>query len=265
MKKDEEDIKVNKRSTDKVYFESALIQNISDGIDFLRDESKEILKELDLNGIDDFDLEEFSKDTIDQIDDIVDDMSKFKSEIINSEDFPEPLKKSYRETQMYLNRDEDYVRRAKRKFGKLKSDGLVDFYKTNIRVIELCSKAIDVNKLNFDAYYLKGLALINLEEYDGAIEEFINALSVKDDVDVWLAIANANRLNYEFGDAISVYDKILNDDENSFEAIKGKAYTYFDWEKYDESNELFEKANSIQYLDEESMKTWGICIKKLNK
>ena len=41
MKKEDEDIKVNRRKTDKVYFESTFIQQISDGIDFLRDESKE--------------------------------------------------------------------------------------------------------------------------------------------------------------------------------------------------------------------------------
>ncbi|MBQ2637216.1 MAG: tetratricopeptide repeat protein [Methanobrevibacter sp.] len=263
MKKDAEDIKVNKRKNDKVYFESTLIQNISDGIDFLRDESREILKELDLNGIDEFDLEEFGRDTLDQIDDIVDDMSKFKSEIINSDDFPHSVKKSYRDTQMFLNRDEDYVRRARRKFNKLESDEIVDFYKTNIRVIELCSKAIEVNNTNFDAYYLKGQALVNLEEYDDAIDEFINALSVEDNTEVWLAIANANRLNYEFGDAISVYDKILSDDENSFEALKGKAYTYFDWGEYKYADEFFKKANSIEYLDEESMRTWGESLEKL--
>ena len=209
-------------------------------------------------------LEEFSKDTIDQIDDIVDDMSKFKSEIINSEDFPSEIKKQYRNAQMFLNRDEDYIRRAKRKLDKLESEDKIDFYKTNVRVIELCDKASKVNKSNFDAYYLKGVALVNLEEYDDGIEEFINALSIKDDVEVWLAIANANRLNYEFEDAISVYDKVLDIKEDSYDALKGKAYTYFDWENYEKSNEFFEKANSKVYLDEESMKTWGECLEKLN-
>ena len=42
-----DDIKVNRRSADKIRFESPLIQSISDGVDFLRDESREILKELD--------------------------------------------------------------------------------------------------------------------------------------------------------------------------------------------------------------------------
>ena len=43
--KDDEDIKVNKRSGDKVYFESPLVQSIYDKIDFLREESKVILEE----------------------------------------------------------------------------------------------------------------------------------------------------------------------------------------------------------------------------
>ena len=60
MKKsnDAEDIKVNKRSSDKVYFESILLQRISDRIDFLRDESKEILQDLDLNRFEDVDVSE---------------------------------------------------------------------------------------------------------------------------------------------------------------------------------------------------------------
>ena len=44
-KSDWEDIGVNERSTDKVFFESSLLQNISDSIDFLKDETNEIFKE----------------------------------------------------------------------------------------------------------------------------------------------------------------------------------------------------------------------------
>ena len=88
-------------------------------------------------------------------------------------------------------------------------------------------------------------------------------MSIEDNIEVWLAIANANRLNYEFGDAISVYDKILNEDKDSFEALKGKAYTYFDWEDFKKADEFFKKANSIEYLDEESMRTWGESLEKL--
>ena len=58
--KDWDDIKVNKRSTDKIYFETPFIQSISDGIDFLRGEAKELLNELDSTEfkqkIDKFDL-----------------------------------------------------------------------------------------------------------------------------------------------------------------------------------------------------------------
>ena len=51
--KDWDDIEVNKRSTDKVFFESTILQQISDSIDFIRDESKEILSELDYDGFED--------------------------------------------------------------------------------------------------------------------------------------------------------------------------------------------------------------------
>ena len=89
-KSDWEDIEVNERSTDKVFFESSLLQNISDSIDFLKDETTEIFKELDSTEfkqrIDEFDLEEFSENTINQIDDIIDDISQLKDEIVGSQD-----------------------------------------------------------------------------------------------------------------------------------------------------------------------------------
>ncbi|MBQ6099369.1 MAG: tetratricopeptide repeat protein [Methanobrevibacter sp.] len=259
--KDWDDIEVNRRSDDKIYFESNLIQQISDGIDFLRDESKEVLKEIDLeNKIDEMELEEFAEDTINQIDDIFDDISRFKSSIISSDDLPENVKRSYRETQSYLNRDADYVRRARRKLDKLQSDSMVDHYKTNVRVIELADKAIDVNSENFDAYYLKGQALANLEEYDGAIEEFINCLVIRDDVEVWLAIADTNRLNEEYNDAINVYDSILDKNDSCPQALIGKAYTYYDWQKFAKADEFFKQADSIEPLDDESKKMWDDCL-----
>ena len=52
--------------------------------------------------------------------------------------------------------------------------------------------------------------------------EFINALSIKNDIEVWLSIAKVNRLNGDLDDAINVYDKVLSMDKNSFEAFKGK-------------------------------------------
>ena len=265
---DEEEIKVNRRSTDKVYFESTFIQSISDKIDFLREESKVILEEIDSTEfkqrLDEFDLEEFSEDTINQLDDVYDDISRFKDDVINTQDIPDNVKKHYRITQMYLDRDDDYVRRAKRKLARLDSNNSADSYEINMRVIELCDKAIYINEYNFDAYFLKAQTLVNLEKYDEAIEEFINALSIKDDIDVWLAIAKVNRLNGDLDDSINVYDKVLSKDKNSFEAFKGKAYTYFDLKNYEKANYFFKKANSIRPLDESSEKIWSICKEKLN-
>ena len=264
MKKDEDDIEVNKRRTDKLYFESILLQRISDTIDFVKGEGKEILDELDAVEFEEFDLKEFGEYTIDQIDDLLDDVSKIKSEFVNSDEVPEFIKESSKNARMALNRDETYIRRAKRKLDKAGSGELVDSYKANVRVIELCDKAIEVNKSNFDAYYLKGLALTNLKEYDEAIDVLINALHVDNNAKAWLAIADVNRLTKEFDDAIDVYDKVLTMEEDSFEALKGKACTYFDMENYEKSNEFFKKASSIGFLDEKSKEKWDICLEKLN-
>ena len=264
MDDDWDDIKVNRRKGKKVRFESNLLQQISDGIDFLRDESKDILKGLDSTefkqNIDSFDIEEFGENTLNQISDIADDLSQFKSEVFNSDDVPDFVKESSLNAKRALNKDADYVRRAKRRLDKAESDELVDVYKTNLRAIELCDKAIEVNPSNNEAYYLKGLAFVNIEEYDEAIEEFINSLALKDSPDIRLDIANANRLNGEFNDAINVYDSVA--DIREFESLKGKAVTYYDWQKYGQAQMFFKKASAIKPLDDESKKIWDECLNK---
>jgi tetratricopeptide (TPR) repeat protein len=264
MDDDWEEIKVNRRKGDKVRFESPLFQQISDGIDYLRDESKEILRGLDSTefkqNIDEFDLDEFGENTLNQISDIADDLSQFKSELFNSDDVPDFVKESSINAKRALNKDADYVRRARRRLDRIESDELVDVYKTNLRVIVLCDKAVEVNSKNREAYYLKGLALVNLEKYDEAIEEFINSLALEDDPDVRLKIADSNRLNREFNDAISVYNSVS--DVKEFEALTGKAYTYYDWQKYGQANMHFKKAASIEELDDESKKIWDECKQK---
>ena len=262
---DWDDIEVNKRRTDKVFFESTLIQQVSDGIDFLRRESKEILTEIDKKGINDLDLENFSKKTLNQIDDIVDDMAEFKSGIINEDDVPEFVKDSTKNAKVALNSDQTYVRRAKRRLARLKSDEDGEYYKVNLRVISLCSKAIDVNDSNYEAYYLKGRALINVGNYDDAIEELIKSLTIKTDfIDSWLLIGEANRLNLDFEDAISVYDRVLQDYEDSSDALKGKAMVYFDMGEYQNADEFFKKADSIDKLDDETRKIWDEVKDNLN-
>ena len=100
MKKDWEDIKVSRRTGDKVHFESTFLQNISDSIDFLKQEADIILKDLDSSELkqqfDDIDLEEFSEDAVNQIDDVVCDLSEFKDEVVNSREDLEFLKDSSR-------------------------------------------------------------------------------------------------------------------------------------------------------------------------
>ena len=84
----------------------------------------------------------------------------------------------------------------------------------------------------------------------------------EDFIDARLAIANANRLNGDFNDAINVYDSVLKIEDESFEAFKGKAYTYYDWEKYGQASIFFEKASLITPLDEESVRIWDECLEK---
>lgn len=263
MTDDKEDIKVNRRKGDKVNFESTLLQQIYDGIDFIRTESKEILSELDIQGIDEKVLEEFGEDTLDQISDISDGLSDIKADLIGDEDIPDFIKDSSINAKKALNRDIDYVRRARRRLERLGSGELDDVYKTNARVITLCDKAIEVNRLNHEAYYFKGLALVNLEKYDDAIDEFISCLALDENyVDAKLAIANVNRLNKDYDDALDVYDSILKSGEKSFEATKGKAYTYFDCEEFQKADEEFQKANALSSLDDESKKLWDECRNK---
>ncbi len=265
MKKsnDGDDIKVNKRKNDKVYFESNLLQQISDGIDFLRDESKEILSELDIKGFEDRDIREFGETTLDQISDIADDLSQFKSEIVDSDDFPKIIKDYSLDAKKALNRDGDYVRRAQRRLDKQDSDEMVSFYKTNVRIMELCDKAIEVNPSNAEAYYLKGRALVNLDKYSQAIDEYVNSLAIEDDNKVWIAIGNANTLNGDYEDAINVYDSVLEKNENSFDAIKGKALAYYASGDYSKANVEFKKASAIDSLDSNSKELWDECLENI--
>ncbi len=258
MSKEWEDIKVNRRKKDRVVFESPLVQSIYDGVGHLKEETTEILKEMDTTEfrqrVDDFEIEEFGEIAMNHITDFADDLSRFKDNFIDRDDMPDIVMQTSRDAKVALNRDEDYIRRAKRRLDRLKSSELIDIYKTNIRVIELCDKAIAVNEENFEPYYLKGIALVNLQEYDAAIEQFINSLVYTDTVDARLAIANANRLNRDFNDAISVYNSVLAVDP--YEALKGKAYVYYDWLKYGQANQCFRQASELHELDEESQKIW---------
>lgn len=262
-KSDWEDVDVNERSTDKVFFESSLLQNISDSIDFLKAETTEILNELDSTEfkqkIDEFDLEEFSENTINQIDDIFDEISQFKDEVIESQDLPDDVKEFSRNTKAYLNRDVIYVKKARR---RLESG---DSYYSNNRAIELCDKAIYINEFNSDAYYYKGKALLNLKKYDQAIDQFINVLALdSDDLDARLAIADANRLNGDLEDALDVYNSVLKIDSESYEALKGKALVYADLKEYKKACDLFKMADFFDPVNDDARDVWELCLDKLD-
>ena len=270
--KQEEDIDVNRRDSQEILFESEKIQTLYNQIDFFRNESGKLIDKFESSDlkkdIDELDVDEYGQRAFDYVCDVIDDVSKKAEENISFEDIPDFVEDYALNTKRALNRDSDYIRKAKRKLAMLNSDKKsVDEIKINLRVVELCDKAIEVNKLNSDAYYLKGLALINLEKYDEGIEELITCMALSEDTnEIRLEIANANRLSGEYEDAISVYDSILERDEKSYDALRGKAFTYFDWEKYELCDEFFEKANKlVRYMDDDSLYRWIICYNKLEE
>lgn len=263
---DDDEIKVNRRRPDRIVVESPFVQRIFDGIDFLRDETKDFMEDVGSELFDDFDKEEFHEEASIQKEKILDQLAELKSTIVDMDDFPEFVNDSTRSVKYALNRDADYVKKAKRRYERLNSDyDLVRSYKSNIRIIELCDKAIDVNKRNWEAYYLKGLALINLEEYEVAIKELTSCIALNEDnLDPWLHIGNANRLNKKYEDAIEVYNHVLEKDENSSKALKGLGYTYFDCGNYQKADEFFRKSCAIEKLDKDSLRIWKECLDHIN-
>ena len=79
-----------------------------------------------------------------------------------------------------------------------------------------------------------------------------------------MEIANANRLNKEYEDAIDVYTHVLKKDEDSSKVFKGMAITYYDCGNYKKADEFFQKADSIETLDYESKEIWDECLEKLD-
>ncbi|SDA43455.1 tetratricopeptide repeat protein [Methanobrevibacter millerae] len=160
-------------------------------------------------------------------------------------------------SQRALNRDATYVSRARI---KLENSG------DNNRIIRLCNKAILINDRNWEAYHIKGKALINLGRYDEGIEELISSLALKDDnLEARCYIAKAYYLKGDTGYSIKVYDSILNVDDKHPGALKGKALIFFDQENYYEANKYFERANNVTCLSRKLLNKWDVCTKKLKE
>ncbi|MBR0370846.1 MAG: tetratricopeptide repeat protein [Methanobrevibacter sp.] len=207
-----------KRPEDTEFFVESIFNQLAEDLDQIKNNALDMLDEMD-------------------IEDAIDDFS------INS-------KKA-------LNRDADYINRARK---KLNNSGEEE------RVIYLCKKALLIDDLNWEAYYLKGRALINLKRYDEAINDLINSLALNDDnIDARLYIAKAAHLNGDFNYALQVYDSVLNIDEKSFEALNGKALVYFDKKDFLEADKFFKKACKISVLPEDSKIKWNFAAAKLKE
>ena len=186
------------------------------------------------------DIEELKEDAIGilrnfDIDDIIDDFSK--------------------NSKRALNRDAIYINRARKKLG---SD--------DKRALELCNRALIVNEFNWEAYYIKARALINLKRYDEAIEDLISSLALNENhLESRLYIAEAYNLKGDWKYALKVYDSILNIDGKYFEALTGKALIYFEHDDYFEARSYFEKANDVCELNSDMKSKWNFCDKKMKE
>ena len=252
-----EEVKVNRKEEDKVVFESTVIQSIYDKFDGIRDGSSDILREIDSSDLK-ANIDELREYAFDHMEDVSDDISLLKDEIVDIDAFPETIRYTSREIKIGLNRDEDYIRKAKRRLYRSKKQ-YTNSYNLNMRAIGLCDKAIDLNPKNAEAYYLKGMAYVNLDDYVEAIDCFKYSLSLDNNIETKLKIAAVYRLNEQPIDAIAVYQIILDEDEDCFDAVKGQADAYFYLKIYDKSAEFYEKADSMGHLDSQSRTKWEIC------
>ena len=203
------------------------------------------------------DTEYFVESVLNQFLDDMDQLKNNAIEFIDEMDIDDVLDDFSRNSKKALNKDVDYVRRARKKLEH--SEG-------NRRVISLCNKALFVDEFNWEAYYLKGRALINLGRYDEAIEELINSLALNEDnIDARQYIAKAYALKGDLDYALKVYDSILDIDDKYFEALQGKALIYFDQKNYMDAEKFFRKANDISPLSDYADYKWGFCLKKLKE
>lgn len=190
----------------------------------------------------------------------LDDMNHLKNntlELLDDIDIGDAFDDFSKNSKNALNRDEFYIYRARKKLEN-SSD--------NQRVIHLCNKALVIDERNWEAYYLKGRALINVGRYDEAIEELINSLALNENnIKAREYIARASFLKGDLDYANDVYDSVLNIDDKNFDALNGKALVYFDKKDYLEADNFFKKASIISPLSASSKTKWDFCLKKLKE
>lgn len=190
----------------------------------------------------------------------LEDMDQIKNnalDMLDEIDIEDAIDDFSKNSKKALNRDMDYINRARRKLEKSGDDQ---------RVVYLCNKALLVDELNWEAYYLKGRALINLGRYDEAIDELINSLALNEEnITAREYIAKAAYLKGDLDYAIKVCDSILNIDDKNYEAFKCKALVYFDLKDYFEADKFFNKANNISPVSGYIKDKWDFCREKLKE
>ena len=201
------------------------------------------------------DTEYFVESIVNQFLDDMDQLKNDAIEFVNEMEIDEVIDDFSRNSKKALNRDAVYIRRARR---KLEESG------DNERVIYLCNKALLIDDKNWEAYYLKGRALINLKRYGEAINELLNSLALNEDnLKARLCIGKAYQFKGDLDYALKVYDSILNINDKYFEALLAKADIYFDLKEYSKADECFKKASIISPISADVRVKWDFCREKI--
>lgn len=152
-----------------------------------------------------------------------------------------------------LNKQNKYLNKAKSYNSKGK-------YKKSLKY---CENYMELDKSNWEIYYISGDSKFNLKEYNGAINDFETSLKLKkDNIDVLLSLADSYRLASKNNQAIHHYVIILKMDSKNIKALTGEALAFYNLKKYDESIFYFNEANQLGELDGETLYIWSQALIK---
>ena len=174
----------------------------------------------------------------------IDDIQTFVDE--TSKSINEKYNESFNKQNNYLSKAKSYNSKGK--------------YKKSLKY---CEKYMELDKSNWEIYYISGDSNFNLKKYKDAIDDFENSLKLKkDNVDVLLPLADSYRLISRNNLAIHHYVLILKIDSENIKALTGEASAFYNLKKYEESISYFNEANQLCELDGETLYIWSQALIK---
>ena len=132
-------------------------------------------------------------------------------------------------------------------------------------VLEYTTSGINANKEYLNTYNLKGLALIQLERYDDAIQQFEYILSRKDDI---YALRNYGWVLQKKGvydKSIELLKKALTIENTNPDIYNELGNTYLAINDFDSAIVQYQKAIELDDKHHYAIRNWGLALSKQNK